>query len=135
MKNFKKFFHVQVDTSVIVNNIKKYFKNFYFLAKFLSWGADAHCDEKNFIAKFFVYKENQMMQSWNMSVWGFKSQFLVVSIQLNQKKLTFERKHQHISKVHHLYFFVNKKFCNKNFFRQSVHLRSMTRIWPKKKIF
>ena len=53
MKNFKNFFHVRVDTSVIVNNIKKDFKNFYFLAKFLSWSADAHYDEKNFYCKIF----------------------------------------------------------------------------------
>ena len=53
MKNFKIFFHVRVNTSVIVNNIKKNFKNFYFLAKFLSWSADAQCDEKNFYCKIF----------------------------------------------------------------------------------
>ena len=53
MKNFKKFFHVRVDTSVIVNNIKKNFKSIYFLAKFLSWSADVHCDEKNFYCKIF----------------------------------------------------------------------------------
>ena len=53
MKNFKKFYHVRVGTSVIVNNIKKDFKKFYFLAKFLSWSTDAHCDEKNFHCKIF----------------------------------------------------------------------------------
>ena len=33
MKNFEKFFDVHMDTSVIVDNIKKNFKIFNFLAK------------------------------------------------------------------------------------------------------
>ena len=53
MKNFKNFFHVRVDTSVIVNYIKKNFKNIYFLAKFFSWSTDAHCDEKYLYWKIF----------------------------------------------------------------------------------
>ena len=35
MKNFKTFFDVHMDTSVIENNIKKNFEIFYFWAKFL----------------------------------------------------------------------------------------------------
>ena len=51
MNNFEIFFDVHMDTSVIVNNIKKNFKIFHFLAKFLSWNADAHSDEINFYCK------------------------------------------------------------------------------------
>ena len=36
-KNFEIFLDVHMDTSVIVNNFKKNFKMFNFLAKFLSW--------------------------------------------------------------------------------------------------
>ena len=39
MKNFEIFFDVYMDTSVIVNNIKKNFKIFHFLAKFFPWSA------------------------------------------------------------------------------------------------
>ena len=53
MKNFEIFFHVRIDTSVIVNNIKKYSKNFPFLAKVLPWSADAHYDKKKFYCKIF----------------------------------------------------------------------------------
>ena len=53
MKNFKTFFDVHMDTSVIVNSIKKNFKFFYFLAKFFSWSANAHFDEKKFWCKIF----------------------------------------------------------------------------------
>ena len=37
MKNFEIFFDVHMDTSVIVDNIKKNFKIFHFLAKFLNF--------------------------------------------------------------------------------------------------
>ena len=37
MKNFENFFGVHMDTSAIVNNVKKNFKIFNFLAKFFSW--------------------------------------------------------------------------------------------------
>ena len=37
MKNFEIFFAVYMDTSVIVNNIKKNFKIFHFSAKFLNY--------------------------------------------------------------------------------------------------
>ena len=37
MKNFEKFFDVHMDTSAIVNNVKKNFKIFHFLAKFLNY--------------------------------------------------------------------------------------------------
>ena len=37
MKNFEIFFDVHMDTSVIVDNIKKNFKIFHFLAKFLNY--------------------------------------------------------------------------------------------------
>ena len=36
MKNFEKIFDVYMDTNVIVNDIKKNFKIFHFLTKFLS---------------------------------------------------------------------------------------------------
>ena len=48
MKNFEIFFDVHMDTSVIVNDIKKIFKFFYFLAKFLSWSVNATYNKKNF---------------------------------------------------------------------------------------
>ena len=37
MKNFENFFDVYLDTSVIVNNLKKNFKIFHFSAKFLNY--------------------------------------------------------------------------------------------------
>ena len=37
MKNFEIFFDVHMDTSVIVNNIKKNFKIIHFLAKFSNY--------------------------------------------------------------------------------------------------
>ena len=40
-----------MDTSVIVDNIKKIFEIFDFLAKFLCWIAKVQCDEKNFCCK------------------------------------------------------------------------------------
>ena len=56
MKNFETFFDVHMDTSVIVNDIKKNFKIFYFLAKFFSWIANAHYDEKKFCCKSFYFE-------------------------------------------------------------------------------
>ena len=56
MKNFKKIFDVHMDTSVIVNDIKKDFKYHYFLAKFLLWRANPHYDEKNFCCKIFCFE-------------------------------------------------------------------------------
>ena len=62
MKNFKSFFDVHMDTSVIDYDIKK---NFNF---FISWpnffhGAQKHnMTKKIFGAKFFVYKINQILQ-------------------------------------------------------------------------
>ena len=53
MKNFEKFFDVHIDTNVIVNNIKKNFKFFHFMAKFFSWSATVQGDEKNFYCKIF----------------------------------------------------------------------------------
>ena len=44
---------MHMDTNVMVNNVKKYFKIFQFLAKFLSRNANAHTDEKNFCCKIF----------------------------------------------------------------------------------
>ena len=55
MKNFEIFFDVHMDTSVIVNNIKKNFKIFHFLAKFFPWSAHAQ-PLKNFLfAKKFIF--------------------------------------------------------------------------------
>ena len=51
MKNFEKFFDVYMDTSVIVNNIKKNFKIFHFLAKFFPWNAHAQP------AKIFFFRQ------------------------------------------------------------------------------
>ena len=42
-----------MDTNVVDNNIKKNFKIFHFLAKFLSANANASTDEKNFCCKIF----------------------------------------------------------------------------------
>ena len=53
MKNFEIFFDVHMDTSVIVNNIKKNFKFFHFTTKFFSWSANVQSDEKNFCCKIF----------------------------------------------------------------------------------
>ena len=51
MKNFEIFFDVYMDTSVIVNNIKKNFKIFHFLAKFFPWSAHAQSLKKVFTPK------------------------------------------------------------------------------------
>ena len=56
MKNFEKFFDVHMDTRTIVNNVKKNFKIFHFLAKFMSWSANAHYDEKNFWSKILCFE-------------------------------------------------------------------------------
>ena len=56
MKNFEIFFDVYMDKSVIVNNIKKKFKIFHFLVKFMSWSANAHYDEKNFWSKILCFE-------------------------------------------------------------------------------
>ena len=53
IKNFEIFFDAHMDTIVIVNDIKKNFKIFYFWAKFLLWGANRHFDEKYFCFKNF----------------------------------------------------------------------------------
>ena len=55
MKNFEIFFDVYMDTSVIVNNIKKNVKMFHFLAKFFPWSADAQPHEKYFFTKKFIF--------------------------------------------------------------------------------
>ena len=56
MKNFNNFFDVHMDISVIVNDIKKNFKFSYFMAKFFSWSANTHYDEKNFCYKIFCWQ-------------------------------------------------------------------------------
>ena len=53
MKNFEIFFDVYMDTSVIVNNIKKNLNFFHFMTKFFSWNANVQSDEKNFCCKIF----------------------------------------------------------------------------------
>ena len=55
MKNFEIFFDEHMDTSVIVNNIKKNFKIFDFLAKFFPWSAHAQSPKKKFFAKKFIF--------------------------------------------------------------------------------
>ena len=55
MKNFEIFFDVHMDTSVVVNNIKKNFKIFHFLAKFFPWNAHAQPPKKFFFAKNFIF--------------------------------------------------------------------------------
>ena len=54
-KNFEIFFDVHMDTSVIVDNLKKKFKIFYFLAKFFPWGAHGQLLTKHFFAKKFIF--------------------------------------------------------------------------------
>ena len=55
MKNFEKFFDVHMDTNVIVDNIKKNFKIFNFLAKFFPWSAHAQSPKEIFFSKKFVF--------------------------------------------------------------------------------
>ena len=55
MKNFKNFFDVHMDASVIVNNIKKKFKIFNFLAKIFPWSAHAQSLKNFFFAKKFIF--------------------------------------------------------------------------------
>ena len=54
MKNFKIFFNEHMDTSLIVNNIKKNFKILDFLAKFFPWSAHAQPPKNSFFAKKFI---------------------------------------------------------------------------------
>ena len=55
MKNFEIFFDVYMDKSVIVNNFKKNFKIFNFLAKFFPWSAHAQPQKKIFLTKKFIF--------------------------------------------------------------------------------
>ena len=55
MKNFEIFFDVHMDTNVVVNNIKKNFKIFHFLAKFFPWSAHTQSLKKNFFSKKLVF--------------------------------------------------------------------------------
>ena len=55
MKNFKIFFDEHMDTSMIVNNIKKNFKIPDFLAKFFPWSVHGQPNEKFFFAKNFIF--------------------------------------------------------------------------------
>ena len=55
MKNFEIFFDVYMNKSVIVNNVKKNFKIFHFLAKFFPWSAHARSLRKIFCAKKFIF--------------------------------------------------------------------------------
>ena len=55
MKNFEIFFDERMDTSVIVNNIKKNFEIFDFLAKLFSWSAHAQPQKNYFFAKKFIF--------------------------------------------------------------------------------
>ena len=55
MTNFEIFFDVHMDTSVIVDNIKKNFKIFHFLAKFFPWSAHGQLLKKIFFVKKFIF--------------------------------------------------------------------------------
>ena len=55
MKNFKIFFDEHMDTSVIVNDIKKDLEIFHFSAKFLCWIAKIQCDKKYFCCKILDF--------------------------------------------------------------------------------
>ena len=55
MKNFEIFFDVHMDTSVIVDNIKKNFKIFHFLVKFFPWSTHAQPLKKFFSTKKFIF--------------------------------------------------------------------------------
>ena len=55
MKNFEIFFGVHMDTSVIVNNIKKNFKIFHYLAKFFPWSSQGQPPKKIFFTKKFSF--------------------------------------------------------------------------------
>ena len=48
-------FGEQIKTSIIINNIKKYFKIFHFMAKFFPWSAHGQPLEKFFFAKKFIF--------------------------------------------------------------------------------
>ena len=56
MKNFEIFFDVHMDTSVIVNNIKKKIANVFILRPNFFHGAQMYkVMKKIFVAKFLVY--------------------------------------------------------------------------------
>ena len=55
MKIFEIFFDVHMDTSVIVDNLKKNFKIFHFLAKFFPWSAHGQLLKKIFFVKKFIF--------------------------------------------------------------------------------
>ena len=46
---------ISMDTSMVVNKIKKNFKIFHFLAKFFSWSAHALPSKKFLFAKKFIF--------------------------------------------------------------------------------
>ena len=67
---------------MVIKIIKKFFQNFHFSDHFLTVCANAHCDGKNFVAKFITYKNNDMVRITVPSPWALKSWFLVVKLKM-----------------------------------------------------
>ena len=80
MKIFEIFFDVLMDTSMIVNDIKKNLDFFYFLAKFFSWSANAHYDKKYFCCKIFCLQKRSDVADLRYVDVGIKKLFFSSTI-------------------------------------------------------
>ena len=84
-----KFFFSDFD-EILRGNSQKYgnskyqkkFKIFHFSDHFLTVCANAHCDEQNFLGKFFIFNKNDLVRIWDSSECAFKSWFLVVKLKM-----------------------------------------------------
>ena len=61
---------VVIVKNMVIQNIKKKFKIFHFSDHFLTVCANAHCDEQNFLGKFFIFNENDLVWVWGSSQWA-----------------------------------------------------------------
>ena len=75
-------FGVVIVKNMVIQNIKKKFKIFHFSDHFLTVCANAHCDEQNFLGKFFIFNKNDLVRIWDSSECAFKSWFLVVKLKM-----------------------------------------------------
>ena len=73
---------VVIVKNMVIQNIKKKFKIFHFSDHFLTVCANAHCDEQNFLGKFFIFNKNDLVRIWDSSECAFKSWFLVVKLKM-----------------------------------------------------
>ena len=82
IKNFVIFFDIIDNNTCVHMHVKKKFKIFHFSDHFLTVCANAHCDEQNFLGKFFIFNKNDLVRIWDSSECAFKSWFLVVKLKM-----------------------------------------------------